>query len=304
MTLDQIRTFLWVARLGGFRRAAERMHLSQPAVSSRIAALEDHLQVVLLERGPGGLTLTRQGAMLVGYAEQMMFVQEEIRARVADPARMGGLFRVGASETIAQSWLPAFLKAFAQAHPRVGVELTVDISHHLRAALVERRLDLALLMGPISEYTVENVALPRMSLRWYRPAGHGAVDFAAMPVMSYAAGTRPHRELATLLARRVGPGVRVFASASLSASLRMIAEGIAVGPFPPALAQPLVEAGRIEAFDPGMALSPLAFTASYLAEPEGFLAARAAGMALDVARLWDGAAGGPRSPGAIGSDPD
>jgi DNA-binding transcriptional LysR family regulator len=53
MTFDQIRTFLWVARLGGFRKAAERMHLSQPAVSTRIANLEDELRVPLFERGPG-----------------------------------------------------------------------------------------------------------------------------------------------------------------------------------------------------------------------------------------------------------
>ena len=51
MTFDQIRTFLWVARLGGFRKASERLHLSQPAVSTRIANLEQALQVPLFERG-------------------------------------------------------------------------------------------------------------------------------------------------------------------------------------------------------------------------------------------------------------
>lgn len=283
MTLDQIRTFLWVSRLGGFRRAAERLHLSQPAVSSRIAALEAHLQVTLFERGPKGLALTRHGAMLMTYAEQMLFVQDEVMARIANPERMDGLFRVGVSETIAQTWLPAFLKAFAGAYPRISVDLTVDISHDLRAALLERRLDLAMLMGPISEFSVENVALPQVSLHWYKPAGHGEVDFAATPVMSYSARTRPHRELAAALSRCAGPGARIYSSSTLSTSLRMIAEGIAVGPFPRALAQPLIAAGRIEEFDAGMALRPLAFTASHLADPQDFVAARAAGMAREVA---------------------
>ena len=53
MTFDQIKTFLWVARLGGFRKAAERLNLSQPAISTRIANLEQELRVPLFERGPG-----------------------------------------------------------------------------------------------------------------------------------------------------------------------------------------------------------------------------------------------------------
>ena len=52
MTFDQIKTFLWVARLGGFRKAAERLNLSQPAISTRIANLEQELRVPLFERGP------------------------------------------------------------------------------------------------------------------------------------------------------------------------------------------------------------------------------------------------------------
>ena len=58
MTFDQIKTFLWVARLGGFRKAAERLNLSQPAISTRIANLEQELRVPLFERGQGELVLT------------------------------------------------------------------------------------------------------------------------------------------------------------------------------------------------------------------------------------------------------
>ena len=75
MTFDQIRTFLWVARLGGFRKAAERLCLSQPAVSTGIANLEDELRIPLFERGSGELVLTKQGSLLLSYSEQMLFVE-------------------------------------------------------------------------------------------------------------------------------------------------------------------------------------------------------------------------------------
>lgn len=232
MKFDQIRTFLWVARLGGFRKAAERLHLSQPAVSTRIANLEDELRVPLFERGPGDLVLTKHGTLLLSYAEQMLFVEEEIKQRVANPSEAEGLFRVGASETIAQSWLPDFLKAFSQQYPRVNVDLTVDISLNLRAALLERRLDLAFLMGPVSEFTVENVPLPPFDLHWYRATSNPLTDLDQIPVISYSSKTRPYRELMSELSKRIGPKARVFASASLSASLKMIAAGNRCGPLP------------------------------------------------------------------------
>lgn len=291
MTLDQIKTFLWVARLGGFRRAAEQLNLTQPAISTRIATLEGELRVPLFERGPKGLSLTRHGTLLLGYAEQLLFVQEEIRRRVANSAEMEGLFRIGASETVAQSWLPAFLKAFSDAYPRITVELTVDISRNLRDALLGRQLDLAFLMGPVSEFSVENVRLPEFPLHWYKPADLDEVDLTKTPVISFSSQTRPHRELVTALSRALGPEARIFASASLSASLEMIAQGVAVGPFPRALAQRLLDEGRITEFYPDIHVSPLVFTASYLGEPYSFLSESSATLAREVARAWEAQAG-------------
>lgn len=287
MTFDQIRTFLWVARLGGFRKAAERLNLSQPAVSTRISNLENELRVPLFERGPGELVMTKHGTLLLSYAEQMLFVEEEIKLRVANPSEAEGLFRVGASETIAQSWLPEFLKAFSEQYPRVNVDLTVDISLNLRAALLERRLDLAFLMGPVSEFSVENVALPAFDLHWYRSTTNDQTDLSQIPVISYSRKTRPYRELMSELSRRIGPKLRVFASASLSASLKMIAAGIAVGPYPRALANDFLESGQIVEFDAGFQPQPLAFTASYLAEPRSFLVENSVKIAHDIALKWD-----------------
>lgn len=286
MTFEQIKTFFWVARLGGFRKASEQLNLSQPAISSRIANLESELGVKLLDRTPGGIVPTKSGALLLGYAEQILFVQDEIQRRVVNPAQVEGLFRVGASETIAQAWLPDFLKAFSREFPKVNIDLTVDISSNLRSGLLEQRLDLAFLMGPVSEYTVENKSLPGFALEWYKAAGSGPVDLRNTPVISYASRTRPYRELMADLSRRIGPNVRVYSSASLSASLQMIAAGIAVGPYPRTLAATLLETGQIETFDPGFQPKPLKFTASYLGEPRNALAERGAEMAQQTAHTW------------------
>lgn len=289
MTFDQLRTFLWVARLGGFRKAADRLHLSQPAVSTRVSNLEQELRAPLFERGAGGLVLTKHGTLLLSYAEQMLFIEEEIKQRVANPSEAAGLFRIGASETIAQAWLPEFLTAFSATYPRVNVDLTVDISLNLRAALLDRRLDLAILMGPVSEFTVENVPLPPFDLHWYRAAHNPQTDLSEIPVISYSSQTRPYRELMSELTRRVGPKLRIYASASLSASLKMIAAGVGVGPYPRALANDYLASGQIVEFDAGFQPLPLAFTASYLSEPRSFLVETSAEIAARVAEDWHGA---------------
>jgi len=286
VTLDQIQTFLWVARLKGVRRASEQMNISQPAVTARLQTLEDDLRVKLFERTTRGVVLTREGELLRGYAEQIVFVQEEIRQRVSDPTGLEGLFRVGASETIAETWLPRFLERLSQEYPRLSLELTVDISFNLREALLARELDLALLMGPVSAYSVNNVPLPSFDLGWYRAAGSPVPDFLTTPVISYARNTRPYRELVEELSKRHGPSVRVFSCASLSASIQMIASGIGVGPIPNALAQERVANGQLRSFDPGWLPSPLDFTASWMAEPRTSLAERCAQLAVGVAQIW------------------
>jgi len=100
MTLEQLKTFLWVARLGGVRRASEQMNVSQPAVTARLQALENSLRVQLLERTTRGVQLTREGMLLQSYAEKIFFVQQEILQRVADRSGIQGLLRIGASDLI------------------------------------------------------------------------------------------------------------------------------------------------------------------------------------------------------------
>ena len=283
MTLDQLQTFLWIARLGGVRRAAEQMNLSQPAVSGRLAGLESALGVRLFDRTSGAMHLTPAGHRLRVQAERVAFILDEIRAELTAPAALAGPLRLGVAETVAQAWLPDFVARLARAHPGLTLEVTVDISNVLRDALLSGAVDLAVLMGPVSESNIDNLPLPPFRLGWFRAVGRGAVDFATTPVVTYARNTRPHRELAAELMRRHGPGVRLFPSTSLSAAFEMVAADLGVGALPLTLAQPLVREGRIAPFDPGWLPEALRFTASWRADPRDAAAERAAAIAQEAA---------------------
>ncbi|MGX9354669.1 LysR family transcriptional regulator [Roseobacteraceae bacterium S113] len=286
LKLEHLRTFLAVTRFKSVSRAAEALNLTQPTATSRIKALEEALGTALFERTPSGMSLTKRGELLVRYAEQFQQLTELVEEHVMEADAVDRFMRIGVSETIAQSWLPDFIGRLHGAFEHLKIEISVDISLNLREQLLGREIDLALLLGPISDFTVDNIALPAVDLAWYRAAdgAEGEVDLAQVPIATYARNTRPFRELRAELFARFGPGVSLFPSSSLSSCFRMVEAGLGVGALPRAMGQELVAEGKLREFDPGWRPNPLHFSASYLGEPHSHLIATAAVLAQEVAR--------------------
>ncbi len=287
LNLEQLKTFLSVVRLGGVRKAANMLNVTQPAVTARIKTLEDVLGCELFERAAGGLTLTKRGELLLAHAEKMEHLAERIERDIVDPAGVEGRLRLGVSETIAQSWLPDLVARLHGLFPRLEIDLNVDVSINLRSGLLDREIDLAILLGPVSEYSVNNIDLPGFALAWYAAAGTDpdltGAGYLSRPVMTYARNTRPYRELREMLIERVGPDVTLFPSSSLSACFRLVEADLGVAVLPRVLGRPYLAAGTIREFDPGWVPSPLRFTASYLSAPRSHLVETAAETARDVA---------------------
>ena len=287
INFEQLKTFLNVVRLGGVRRAANALNLTQPAVTARIKNLEDSLSCELFDRTSGGMKLTKRGELLVAHAEKFEQLSELVEKDVVDPGGIEGRLRLGVSETIAQCWLPELVTALHDRFPKLEIEFNVDISVNLRAGLMDREIDLAVLLGPVSDFSVNNIDLPGFPLAWYAAANGGAdqdpAAYLQRPVLTYARHTRPHRELKEMLFERVGPDVSLFPSSSLSACFRLVEADLGVAVLPRVLGEDLVAAGRIVEFDPGWVPSPLRFTASYLGEPKSHVTETAAQLAREVA---------------------
>ena len=284
--LEQLQTFLAVVRFGGVSKAAEVLNLTQPAVTTRIKSLEDALGTSLFERESAGMRLTKRGDMLVYYAEQFQHLSDLVEEHVVETSAVDRLIRLGVSETIAQSWLPEFVGALRAKYPSLKIEISVDISLNLRDQLLGREIDLGILLGPVSDYTVDNVVLPDVPLAWFRAAGGETgqnVDLAGIPIATYAKNTRPYRELRAALFERFGSDISLFPSSSLSSCFRMVEAGLCVGALPISLAKNLVQEGKLVEFDPGWVPEPLQFSASYLGDPRNHLLETAAAISKDIA---------------------
>lgn len=287
MNFDQLKTFLRVAKLGGVRKAAHEMNLSQPAVSARISALEDELGIKLFDRQKSGVVLTKEGLLLRSHAERIESHLSKIRAELTPSEEIKGTLRIGVAETIAQSWLSEFLSALRKNYPKLVVELSVDITLNLRDQLLSRNMDLVLLMGPLSEGNVENVTLPSFKLGWFCHPTTENKDLGITPIISFSRLSRPYQELMSGLMLRYHEIGQVFPSTSLSTSFEMIASGIGVGVLPIQLAQRFIETNRLISFDPGWTPDDLIFTASYLNDPKDPIVSQIAKLAKQVADEYD-----------------
>ncbi len=146
MNLEQLRSFVEVAQLGNFTRAAEQLHLAQPSLSRQIASLEQDLGTELFHRARGGSTLTVAGESLLPLARRMLADAESVRRELAELAGLQrGRVRLGATPTLSISLVAEVLGSFHTAHPAIELHLSEQGSRRLLDELAGGELDLALI---------------------------------------------------------------------------------------------------------------------------------------------------------------
>lgn len=292
INLTQLQTFLWVASLRSFRKTAEKLNTTQPAISSRIARLEETLGVRLFERDTSFIRLTAKGLELVPYAEKLLRTSALLVDRIGQQEDLAGILRLGVSETIVHTWLPAFISGLHRKYPTVEVEIVVDATINLRRELTERSLDFAFLMGPVSDFQIENHDLIEFEIVWAAAPSlkieTGRVlsldELADNPLITYARNTRPYAELARQLRKYTELPARIFPSSSLAAILRMALDGIGVATLPRQMIQKELADGSLQEILCIWQPPSLKFTASYPTEPYNPVTEKIIHHAIEITR--------------------
>jgi DNA-binding transcriptional LysR family regulator len=149
------------------RKAAELLHLSQPAVSQHVHALEEEAGVQLFDRARGAghgsqISLTEAGRVLLGYATTAAATMAEAqRALAALNDEAVGELRLGASTTVAQYVLPRILGAFLRQYPQVKLSLVSGNTERIVEAVAERRVELGIIEGPAMRRDVKTERMVR-----------------------------------------------------------------------------------------------------------------------------------------------
>jgi LysR family transcriptional regulator, transcriptional activator of the cysJI operon len=148
MDLRHLRIFLTVCEAGTMTRAAEIVYMTQPSVSQVIAELEKEYGVRLFERLNHRLYLTAAGEQLRSYASHIVNLSEQVKKELADQTAQGSI-RIGASLTIGAHLLPGIIKAYRQELPDVEIFTQVDNTSVIEKLIMDDRIDLGLVEGPV-----------------------------------------------------------------------------------------------------------------------------------------------------------
>ena len=293
LNLKQLEAFVWVADMQSFRRAADRLHTTQPNISARIAGLEAALGVTLMTRDAGSVRLTEKGQEILIYARRVLDACDALVVAADQKALIAGTLRLGVTEMIVHTWLRDYLRALKDQFPSLAVELTVDLSANLEKGLAARTLDLALQNAPFSRQSSGEIALGAYQMIWVAAPALALPERVAMdqlaqfPILTHARNTRLFDQVAAHFAQRRDLHVRLVPSSNLAACLHMSLDGMGVATLPAAMVAKAIKAGELMRIDCGWNPAPLDFFARYDAEKAAMPVRQAAATAAAVAASYD-----------------
>lgn len=167
-----LETFLKVAQEESFSRAAEKLHLTQPAISKRIASLEDDLGNLLFDRIGKQVRLTHSGEVLIQHANNLLKAMQDCKTDIQNlNHKIEGTLKIGVSHHIGLHRFPPYLKFFSQQHPKLHLNINFIESEQAEQLLISGELDIAL--ATLSEHPKENIT---QELIWRDPLNFVVCD--------------------------------------------------------------------------------------------------------------------------------
>lgn len=187
MDTQHLQAFVAIAENGSFSAAAERLHLTQPAISKRIALLEDQLKTTLFDRIGRQVALTHAGQVLLSKAKLILNEVVAAQRAIADlQGDVQGKLSIATSHHVGLHYLPPYLREFSTQYPQVKLDLHFLDSEQAYHEILQGRFDLAIITLALEQDT----RLQSHNL-W-----HDQLHFVAAPTHALAA--QPHLQLADL----------------------------------------------------------------------------------------------------------
>jgi DNA-binding transcriptional LysR family regulator len=165
MDFDQLETFLEVARLSSFSRAAERRFRTQPAISAQIRALEEEIGARLLDRTGGKVSLTAAGKVFLKYAEDALEARKLVVTQLGEMERVPrGEIVVGANEGTCLYVLPEVFAEFRRQYPNVNVSVKRSETTKVLESIIDNSVDFGVVSMPVKDTRLTVVPIHRDEL--------------------------------------------------------------------------------------------------------------------------------------------
>ena len=275
MNLRFVEAFYWVASLKSISRAAEKLFLTQSAMSSRISTLEDELGVLLIDRGNKQFKMTAAGARFLVYAEKLLALQREVKSELGSDHQMAVSMRIGAIESVLHSWLIPWLEKLRTDQPGLELELTVETTPILMDLVQRGTLDVVFAALPSASSGVRHHTLPPMDMVFvgnpllHKRRNYSLVELADMELLTFQKGSQPHVTLLDLFKQHRLEPKKVHAISSISAMVQLVQGGFGVALLPREAVTRLGGFARLKPLTVDAKVQSLPIHASYRIDPTG-----------------------------------
>ncbi|HKJ71455.1 MAG TPA: selenium metabolism-associated LysR family transcriptional regulator [Gammaproteobacteria bacterium] len=173
----RLHVFHTVAQLSSFTKAANRLHMTQPAVTFQVKQLEEQFNTRLFDRNHNRITLTEAGAIVFEFADKILNLYEEMENSVGElTGEMRGVLLVGASTTIGEYLLPRVLGAFRTAYPAMKVRMNVANTRDIVQQVENNTIDIGIVEGAVHNSNLAIRECQPDQLVAIFPCGHKLAD--------------------------------------------------------------------------------------------------------------------------------
>lgn len=172
MTLKQVEALYWIAKLGGFERAAQKLHTTQSAVSKRIQDLENISSAPIFDRSKRAARLTSHGEALLAICEKMLKLQNQFSEVMKTENLPKRTFKLGITEITVLTWLPTLLVSICEAYPSITLEPEVESSQTLFEKLQQGQLDMIIVPDAFRDLNLKSVPIGEVENAWM---GHPSI---------------------------------------------------------------------------------------------------------------------------------
>lgn len=253
MNLRQVEAFYWLAEMQNYQRVADKLNISQPAVSARIAALETTLGAALVDRNKAHFALTEAGHDVLVYAERMLDLRDSMLRRVDSDQPEQHRLKIAAVSLSVMTWFPRVYACLQRDYPSIICDIVSASDHQLMHHVSSADVDIAFLSNTPPNMQITKLFTVNYDVRWVGHADlidtdrqvYHAPDIAALPVIQYPRTSPLYPITESYVTGNPNAGGPRHSANAIGAIVDMLKSGLGVAAIPAVAVSDELESGRL-----------------------------------------------------------
>ena len=294
MRILDMTTFVVLARNRHFGRTAQELHTTQPAISSRLAAIEDEFGCRLIHRGDRDFALTPEGEHVLQVFQNVLATIGKLRTDLQSPDIMTPqVVRIGAIDSVVSTWMPHLIEALHKTMPNLKVELSVEGTKLLVQGMGKGEYDIIFAVDPAIGDGFGTFVSCVFQMIW---AGspklinpdrtYGVDDLSKMPIITFPRDTPPYRQMAPYFQDERLLASKLTSSNSLFAIINLLIDGFGVGAIPTVTVKRELHMGLLHPIQVAKRFPPMPIIATYQSSTHQEIIQRVVDQARTSASLF------------------